>query len=304
MESETGGKTQEQSFFAALAELQGELDPAIKDMTNPHLGNRYADLASCWEALKKVLPKHGFCVMQMGTLSPDNKPLLRTVLAHRGGYAISSEIPIMLAENRGLNIMQTFGSAWTYARRYGLAAITGLTAEDTDGEPPRTSHTDGAPEPQRAQTPPPKEPGQDKEPVTSQDVDTIERLVKLAKEQGVTMLGKKGFDSDMMGKWIAAMRRGKDYPTWQIANLVRDLKAAVKEEPLKEMFGDDAPDPMDVWWADFLAADGDSRLAMLSALAKYRNITEAKFNVLLHKHTAQGQTGNALENVARELWGA
>lgn len=116
---------------AALAATQAELDPAVKDSRNPHLGNRYADLAACWDALKAVLPKHGLSVVQAGTMV-DGHAVLSTMLVHSSGQWIRGITPLAYGEHRGLTPMQCLGSAWTYARRYGLAAITGLTAEDSD----------------------------------------------------------------------------------------------------------------------------------------------------------------------------
>lgn len=118
---------------AALAAAQAELDPASKDARNSHLGNRYADLAACWDALKVVLPKHGLSVSQVGRAGLDSEPAtLETILIHKSGQWVEGEIPLLIGESKGLNAMQALGSAWTYARRYGLAAICGLTAEDDD----------------------------------------------------------------------------------------------------------------------------------------------------------------------------
>lgn len=124
--SETG------AIWKALSGVQAELVPAKKDAKNPHLGNKYADLASCWEALQDVLPKHGLAVTQTGE-NIDGHCWLRTTLGHTSGETLSGLVPVVYGDAKGLNIMQAFGSAWTYARRYGLAAICGLTAEDDDG---------------------------------------------------------------------------------------------------------------------------------------------------------------------------
>ena len=136
----------------ALAAVQAELDPAVKDSTNPFLGNKYADLSACWDALKVTLPKHDLAVIQ-GGVQIEGKDYLETMLCHKSGQWVSGLTPIVYAatqetkldsegqtKKKGLNPMQALGSAWSYARRYGLAAICGLTAEDEDasgaGTPP------------------------------------------------------------------------------------------------------------------------------------------------------------------------
>jgi hypothetical protein len=118
---------------AALARAQAELRPAIKDTQNPHLKNRYADLASCWDACREVLPKNGLAVIQGGTMGEDG-PMLSTMLVHESGEWVEGFTPLIYGDAKGLNPMQALGSAWSYAQRYGLRGVTGLTAEDDDGQ--------------------------------------------------------------------------------------------------------------------------------------------------------------------------
>ena len=141
--------TPQQALYAALAAAQAELPPAVKDAKNPHLQNRYADLASCWTACRAVLPRHGLAVMQRGVQLPDGKWALQTILTHRDGYAVEGLTPLIYSEAKGLTAMQALGSALTYARRYGLAALVGLTADDDDG------NGAGSPPPPTTAPPPP-----------------------------------------------------------------------------------------------------------------------------------------------------
>lgn len=117
---------------SALAKAQAELLPAMKDAANPHLKSKYADLASCWEAIKACLPRHGLAVVQGGCVV-DGRDMLRTTLVHASGQWMAGLTPLLIGDAKGLNPMQALGSAWTYSRRYGLAAVVGLTAEDDDG---------------------------------------------------------------------------------------------------------------------------------------------------------------------------
>lgn len=113
----------------ALSKAQSEIGPAMKDNYNPFFKSKYADLGSVWAACKEPLTKNGLSVVQ--TMQCENgQTLLITLLAHTSGQWIKSVLPI----NPVKNDPQGLGSAITYLRRYSLAAITGVTTEDDDGQ--------------------------------------------------------------------------------------------------------------------------------------------------------------------------
>lgn len=121
----------------ALCKVQAELQGAVKESANPHFRSRYADLESCWEALRPVLPKHGLAVIQ--TMARGEKgPIVITTLAHVSGEWISGELELTPSKNDP----QGMCSCITYSRRYSIAAITGLTQTDDDG-----NHASGKEEP-------------------------------------------------------------------------------------------------------------------------------------------------------------
>lgn len=117
---------------AALASAQAELEPALKNAKNPMLKNRYADLASCYEACRKVLPQKGLAVSQICLPSEKGSVCVKTILMHTSGQWIASECTLEAQGNKGVNSAQAAGSAITYARRYGLSAIVGLVSDDDD----------------------------------------------------------------------------------------------------------------------------------------------------------------------------
>lgn len=121
--SETIGKLAE-----ALAKAQGEMDNAKKDSNNPFFKSKYADLASNIDSIKGPLSKHGLSYVQF-TDEENEKNYLITKLMHSSGEWISGRLKLILKQND----MQGLGSAITYARRYGLAAMVGLAQEDDDG---------------------------------------------------------------------------------------------------------------------------------------------------------------------------
>lgn len=113
----------------ALAQAQAEMKAAQLDATNPFFKSKYATLASVIEAIKP-LAKNGISFTQ-GTVTREHGDVfLITKLLHGSGDFVEFETPILCAKKD----MQTFGSALTYARRYGLSAIAGISSdEDDDG---------------------------------------------------------------------------------------------------------------------------------------------------------------------------
>lgn len=112
----------------ALAGAQGSIGNAIKDSANPFFKSSYSSLASVREACQEHLSKFGIAVIQSPTFI-DGAQYLCTTLAHSSGQWMRGFYPI----NPVKNDPQGVGSAITYARRYALAAMTGVAPEDDDG---------------------------------------------------------------------------------------------------------------------------------------------------------------------------
>ena len=102
----------------ALAKAQAEMDGAAKDSTNPHFRSKYADLSSIRDACRP-LAKHGLAFLQP-TRAEGAHVTVTTLLVHVSGEWISEDLTL----TAGQNTPQAVGSAITYGRRYGLAAIT------------------------------------------------------------------------------------------------------------------------------------------------------------------------------------
>lgn len=113
---------------AALAKAQGMLDHAKKDVKNEYFKSKYADLASCIDAAKQALSENGLAVIQLTDIT-DYGLILRTTLMHSSGEWVSGIYPIDPVKKDP----QGYGSAITYARRYAFCAITGVAADDDDG---------------------------------------------------------------------------------------------------------------------------------------------------------------------------
>ncbi|MDP2364475.1 MAG: ERF family protein [Ignavibacteria bacterium] len=148
MKSETIGE-----IAKALAAAQGMMKAAPKDATNPFFKSHYADLASVWDTARKPLADNGLSVTQTTRMDGD-KIILETTLLHQSGEWISGDLALKPVKDDP----QGQGSAITYARRYALSAIIGISTEDDDGNEASKQATKTATvsnrTPQPAQTPP------------------------------------------------------------------------------------------------------------------------------------------------------
>jgi|SRR5271165_1661854 len=114
----------------ALLAAQKDMGTASKDAKNPYFKSSYANLNSVNEAAIPVLNKHGISVSQP-PVTIDGKPFIETILMHESGEFIGSYTEVVCAKQ---NDPQSYGSALSYARRYGLSATVALSTEDDDGE--------------------------------------------------------------------------------------------------------------------------------------------------------------------------
>jgi len=116
----------------ALSKTQAELETALKKKDNPFFKSKYADLGAVWEACQVALAKNELAVAQFN--APEEGGIrLVTMLMHSSGEWIKGEMLWKSAKDGG--DIQKQGSAITYMRRYGLAAMVGIVSdEDDDGE--------------------------------------------------------------------------------------------------------------------------------------------------------------------------
>ena len=125
-------------LYVALAMAQAEMGKALKDSNNPAFKSKYADLASVMDACMPALSKHGIAVLQPA-FHDESGRYVKTIFVHGdSGESVECMVPLIVAKND----MQGYGSAVTYARRYGLMGMAGIAPEDDDGnaaakEPPK-----------------------------------------------------------------------------------------------------------------------------------------------------------------------
>lgn len=114
---------------AAFVKAQKSFAPALKTSQNPHFRSRYADLSACVEAVIDALNDNGIALMQIPHES-DSGVIVETVFVHESGETLSGGKLYTPASKQD---PQGYGSALTYARRYGLMAACGIAPEDDDG---------------------------------------------------------------------------------------------------------------------------------------------------------------------------
>lgn len=112
----------------ALTQAQAELKNPYNTADNPFYKSKYAPLPDILNAVRPVLAKHGLSIIQ----APKGEGTsigVDTLILHSSGQYILCEpyyLPVAKAD------AQTAGGAVTYARRYSLNAVLGISGEEDD----------------------------------------------------------------------------------------------------------------------------------------------------------------------------
>lgn len=114
---------------AAFVKAQKEFAPALKTKTNPAFKSRYVGLDGCIEAVIDALNNNGIALIQR-PFDCEGGVKIETVFLHESGEQLSGGVLHVPANKQDA---QGYGSALTYARRYGLMAACGIAPEDDDG---------------------------------------------------------------------------------------------------------------------------------------------------------------------------
>lgn len=119
---------------AALVKAQGAMPAVGKEGNNPAFRSKYMTLDGILAVAVPVLTKHGIAVVQgsqVESLDESQRPVavcIETRLLHESGewLAVEAIIPVSKQDAHGM------GSAITYGRRYSLASILGIMADEDD----------------------------------------------------------------------------------------------------------------------------------------------------------------------------
>ncbi len=112
----------------ALAKFQGEIKNPSNTATNPYFKSKYAPLNDVLNLVRPLLSKNGLSILQAPSGDGENI-VVTTTLIHESGEWIEFP-PLVLKADKAT--AQGAGSAITYARRYALSAVLGISSEDDD----------------------------------------------------------------------------------------------------------------------------------------------------------------------------
>ena len=124
------------ALATAMSKAQGQIKDAVKDQKGDRA--KYANLGQILNIIRPVFSSHGLSVVQFPCECEAGSVAVETVLMHESGEYISNHFSmpihrIVTKDGRDVtNSAQASGSIITYARRYALAAVAGITQEDND----------------------------------------------------------------------------------------------------------------------------------------------------------------------------
>ena len=107
-----------------LYNLQQEIGAISKDASNPFYKSKYFDINSLIKQLQPLLKKNRLLLTQ---------PLLGNTVETKITCIDSELVAVSILELPQISDPQKLGSCITYYRRYTLASLLGLQAEDDDG---------------------------------------------------------------------------------------------------------------------------------------------------------------------------
>lgn len=116
-------------FSKAFAKTQQEMKQPLKDANNPFFKSKYVPLENVVEAITESASKNGISFTQFPSSDEVGNVTVGTLVMHSSGEWIEYD-PIKMKPVK--NDPQSIGSAITYAKRYALSAIFGITSDQDD----------------------------------------------------------------------------------------------------------------------------------------------------------------------------
>lgn len=115
-----------QTLPEALAAFQADLPAVTLDGKNPHFNSKFATLANINTIVLPKLSEFGLTFTVGSRVEESGKTVVIGKLLHTSGEYETAEFPVTETAP------QKVGQAFTYARRYTLAALTGIVADGDD----------------------------------------------------------------------------------------------------------------------------------------------------------------------------
>lgn len=113
----------------AFAKMQMELEQPLKNADNPFFKSKYVPLENVVDSITRAANKHGLSFTQFPSSDENGNVTVGTMVMHESGEWIEYD-PICMKPVK--NDPQAVGSAITYAKRYALSAIFGITSDNDD----------------------------------------------------------------------------------------------------------------------------------------------------------------------------
>lgn len=141
-------KDNAKTIYGNLVKALNELQNPVNSQENPNFKNKYVPLADILDLAKPILSKYGFAILQVPNVLYEHIQQtgkngsyvqvqevgvvkVATTLIHESGEQI--DFPEMIFKVQGNN-PQAIGSAITYARRYSLSSILGISGKEEDDD--------------------------------------------------------------------------------------------------------------------------------------------------------------------------
>lgn len=116
------------TMIQALLEFQKDMPTVTLDGKNPHFNSQFTTLKNLTSTLVPKLNAVGIATATTSRVLEDGTLIAVAKLIHESGEEMVAEFPIKETNP------QKIGSAVTYFRRYGIAALSGVVADaDDDG---------------------------------------------------------------------------------------------------------------------------------------------------------------------------
>lgn len=136
------------AFNAAMSAFKAECPPIRCQTTSGQftrvnragvkVAGAYAALGDISRVIDPVLGKHGLAYRWsdaiVGGTSAGQTLTQVCVLSHAGGHSERASVTFPIESRAGASPQQKYGSTMTYARRYSLIAVLGLTTTDLDDD--------------------------------------------------------------------------------------------------------------------------------------------------------------------------
>ena len=127
-----------EGISAAFVRAWSAIQTVAHDRSNDHFNAKYTTYDKLISVVRPILQDHGLAFPQIPVNSyddegkADSRAILVQTLVHRSGETM--DMGTIAVPVKKTNDPQAFGSAMTYAKRYGLCAVFGIpTGDDDDG---------------------------------------------------------------------------------------------------------------------------------------------------------------------------